>query len=365
MEKRKNLAVVCLTAAFLLGFLIWGLCKPDDAVSVSERRKLAQKPELTLSSVLRGEFMTKFETYTLDQFPLRDSFRRLKAVTLLDVLREKDNNGIYLADGYAAKLDASIDKASVQHAADRFQLVYDRYLAGTDAKVYAAVIPDKNAFLARQNGYPAYDPADLSALLAQSMPYASMIDLTPALSLDSYYHTDLHWRQEALLPVARTLAKALGVTLTEDYETITVDQPFYGVYCGQSALPLEPEPLRYLTNDTLRGCTVYDYETGSELPVYDLQQLAGEDAYAVFLSGSKALLTITNPAAKTDRELVVFRDSFASSLTPLLAGAYAKITLVDIRYLQPERLGTWLTFDTQDVLFLYSAPVLNSSETIR
>ena len=89
------------------------------------------------------------------------------------------------------------------------------------------------------------------------------------------------------------------------------------------------------------------------------------DAYAVFLSGSKALLTITNPAAKTDRELVVFRDSFASSLAPLLAGAYAKITLVDIRYLQPERLGTWLTFDTQDVLFLYSAPVLNSSETIR
>ena len=186
MEKRKNLAVVCLTAAFLLGFLLWRLCKPDDAVSVSERRKLAQKPELTLSSVLRGEFMTKFETYTLDQFPLRDSFRRLKAVTLLDVLREKDNNGIYLADGYAAKLDASIDKASVQHAADRFQLVYDRYLAGTDAKVYAAVIPDKNAFLARQNGYPAYDPADLSALLAQSMPYASMIDLTPALSLDSF-----------------------------------------------------------------------------------------------------------------------------------------------------------------------------------
>ena len=48
-----------------------------------------------------------------------------------------------------------------------------------------------------------------------------------------------------------------------------------------------------------------------------------------------------------------------------VAGAYAKITLVDIRYLQPERLGTWLTFDTQDVLFLYSAPVLNSSETIR
>lgn len=365
MKKIRNILTLALSGLFLAGFLLAAILTPDRTDSLSERRKLAQRPALRASAVADGTYMTAFEKYSLDQFPLRDSFRRLKAVTLLDVLREKDNNGIYVADGYAAKLDPSIDEASVQHAADRFQLVYDRYLAGTDAKVFAAVIPDKNAFLARQNGYPAYDPADLSALLAQSMPYASMIDLTPALTLDSYYHTDLHWRQEELLPVARTLAEALGVTLTEDYETITADQPFYGVYCGQSALPLEPEPLRYLTNDTLRGCTVYDYETGSELPVYDLQQLAGEDAYAVFLSGSKALLTITNPAAKTDRELVVFRDSFASSLTPLLAGAYAKITLVDIRYLQPERLGTWLTFDTQDVLFLYSAPVLNSSETIR
>ena len=47
MEKRKNLAIVCLTAAFLLGFLVWSLLKPDDTVSQSERRKLAQKPELT------------------------------------------------------------------------------------------------------------------------------------------------------------------------------------------------------------------------------------------------------------------------------------------------------------------------------
>ena len=106
MEKRKNLAVVCLTAAFLLGFLVWSLLKPDDTVSQSERRKLAQKPELTAASVLNGTFMTDFESYTLDQFPLRDGFRRLKAAVLLDMLREKDNNGIYLADGYAAKLEA-------------------------------------------------------------------------------------------------------------------------------------------------------------------------------------------------------------------------------------------------------------------
>ena len=365
MEKRKNFAVVCLTAAFLFGFLVWSLLKPDDTVSQSERRKLSQKPELTAASMLNGTFMTDFESYTLDQFPLRDGFRRLKAVVLLDVLREKDNNDIYLADGYAAKLEYPLDEASVRHAAERFQAIFESYLSGTDAKTYEAVIPDKGAFLAAQNSYPALDYGALSALLQESMPYAEPIELMPALSLDSYYRTDLHWRQEALLPVAERLADAMGAELSAQYDTVTADTPFYGVYCGQSALPLAPDTLRYLTNETLRGCTVYDYETDSTGPVYDLAALEGEDSYSVFLSGSKSLLTLTNPNADTDRELVIFRDSFASSLAPLLVSAYAKITLVDIRYVQPERLGRWLTFDSQDVLFLYSVSVLNHSETLK
>ena len=48
-----------------------------------------------------------------------------------------------------------------------------------------------------------------------------------------------------------------------------------------------------------------------------------------------------------------------------LTEAYAKITLVDIRYVQPERLSSWLTFNSQDVLFLYSVSVLNHSETLK
>ena len=107
MEKRKNWLVLCLTAGFLLVFALWSICKADDARSVSERRALAQRPELTAKSVWDGTFMTKFETYTLDQFPLRDAFRSLKAHVQLDVLRQKDNNGIYVADGYACLLYTS------------------------------------------------------------------------------------------------------------------------------------------------------------------------------------------------------------------------------------------------------------------
>ena len=72
----------------------------------------------------------------------------------------------------------------------------------------------------------------------------------------------------------------------------------------------------------------------------------------MYLSGAKALVTIENPKAETGRELIVFRDSFGSSVVPLLVADYAKITLVDIRYIQPDMLGQFLEFHGQDVLFL-------------
>ena len=76
-------------------------------------------------------------------------------------------------------------------------------------------------------------------------------------------------------------------------------------------------------------------------------------------------MTVTNPAADTDRELVIFRDSFGSSLAPLLIEDYAKITLVDIRYIQSDFLGQFIEFDGQDVLFIYGTTILNDSFTLK
>jgi len=72
-------------------------------------------------------------------------------------------------------------------------------------------------------------------------------------------------------------------------------------------------------------------------------------------------LEITNPNVNNGKELVIFRDSFGSSLTPLLLDGYSKVTLVDIRYIASDLIGDYITFDDQDVLFVYSTSVLNSS----
>jgi hypothetical protein len=120
-----------------------------------------------------------------------------------------------------------------------------------------------------------------------------------------------------------------------------------------------------MESQLLKDCTVYDFESGKTGTVYDMEKLTSKDLYDVYLSGSRSLLTIENPHGTHGKELIVFRDSFGSSMVPLLVQDYAKVTLVDIRYIQIDVLDRFLEFNGQDVLFLYSTLVLNNSSTIK
>ena len=352
--------------------LLWGALTcaawfgPAEDFSDTERRKLAQFPKLNTQTVLDGKFMTEFESYTLDQFPLRDSFRRLKALFHYNALGQKDNNDIYIADGYAAKLEYPLNEVSVSNALGKFNAIYDRYLGGSE-KIVVSVVPDKGYYLAEANGYPAMDYAALFEAVRQGMSWAEFADITADLEAGDYYRTDTHWRQEQIVDAAEALCKALGADRfrEEELTPVAVERPFYGVYYGQAALPMDGEQMTVLENEILKNCTVYNHEIGKTTGIYDWEKLDSRDLYDVYLSGAAALLTIENPNAKTDKELVVFRDSFGSSIVPLLLKDYRTVTVVDIRYLASDYLGNFLDFHGQDVLFLYSALILNDSGTLK
>ena len=159
------------------------------------------------------------------------------------------------------------------------------------------------------------------------------------------------------------LTSRLPDTAEESLHTLAGE--FCGSYWGKTAEPLAADVLSYITSPLLDGCAVYDYETDSTGSVYDLT--AAEKApYDLFLSGSKALLRIENPAAGNDRTLIVFRDSFGSSLIPLLAQGYGTVYAVDIRYLATDALARVVTFPEEaDVLLVYSATVLQNSVTLK
>lgn len=365
-KKIRAIGAACLVAIWAgLTALAW--FGPDQAESVSERRPLEQWPGITGESLWSGSFMEDFGDYSLDQFPLRDPFRQIKSLFHYYALQQKDNNGIYIADGYAVKMEYPLNTTSVNYAMNRFQHIYDTYLKDSGSKVIFAPVPDKGYYLAEENGYLSLDYEKMFAMLRENMPWAEFVDITDCLDASDYYYTDTHWRQEHLLDVAGKLSEALGVTppKAEDFTVTQLDTPFYGVYYGQAALPMNPESIYLMESQLLEDCQVYDHETGKYTPVYNLEKMSSRDPYEVYLSGTRALLTIENPNASTDRELVVFRDSFGSSLVPLLVQDYAKVTLVDIRYVASDFVGQFVDFHGQDVLFLYSTLVLNSSSTLK
>lgn len=358
---RICIAIVGLVFASLV-FAAWVL--PPKEFSDSERRKLAQFPEFSLAAVRDGSFVEKFERYAQDQFPMRDTFRTVKAFLAYDMFRQLDNNGIYLQDGYAAKLEYPLDEDSVHHAANRFGYIYENFLADKNVEAYLSIVPDKGYFLAGKNGYLGMDYEKLFSIMQDRMPYAAYIDICGTLDITDYYQTDPHWRQERIVDAAEKIVAGMGNAFSVKYMQKALERPFYGVYYGQSSLPLPAETIYYLTNDVLDGCKVTNHEEGTVGGIYDMDKAAGKDPYEIFLSGARSLMTIENPDCENGRELIVFRDSFGSSIAPLLVEGYAKVTLVDIRYLRVDYLDKVLTFDGQDVLFLFSTSVLNHSETL-
>ena len=273
---------------------------------------------------------------------------------------------VYVYQGYAVTTEAAYDQKSLDYAARKFQQLYDSCLTGNDGHIYLSVVPDKGSFTVPQEGYtPASAQETAEALLAQ-LDFVQYVDIAPGLTLEDYYRTDPHWRQECLVATAQTLAQAMGVPLAGDFQENTIDTPFYGAYMEKADEPLTADTLRYLTSDVLDACTVYDYETDAQEPLYDLAAVDTDTPYDLYLQGSRSLLRIDSPLSATDRTLVVFRDSFGSSLIPLLAESYRTIYAVDIRYLSSQLLGRFLSFDgSEDVLFLYSTMVLQNSRTMK
>lgn len=352
--KIKNYITVMIMACFFLFFFVWNLFGEKADYSESERRVLAKFPSITCETVLSGTFTQKFEEYAVDAFPMRDKWRTMKAYVRTGLFMQADNHSIYTADGHISKMEYPMNREMVDYAISLFSKVRELYLKNNN--VYLGVIPDKNSFLAEKNGYLSMDYEEFSAYMKAGMDYATYIEIADLLEMSDYYYTDTHWRQENIVDVTERIAEAMGVCSDQEYEVYELEVPFYGVYSGQSALFHEPDVIRYLTNDTIEQLKVE-----GATAVYDRKKANGKDPYEMFLSGNQPVVTITNPENRSGKRLILFRDSFGSSIAPLFANGYSEIVMVDLRYISSDLLGQYVDFEGADVLFLYSTILLNNS----
>ena len=370
-DKIKDLSLIIIFIIIIFGTFLMNIVVEDTAVSKSERKALQQFPEISVKTIKDKTFMNKFETYTSDQFVGRDAYRKLKAFVVFNIFRHSDNNDIYIVDGQASKYVSKINESAINTAIKGYNHVYDTLLKNS-SNVYFSIIPDKNYFIAEENGYPSIDYEELVKKFNDNLnSEIKYINLFDSLNINDYYTTDIHWRQEKINDVVKKLAEEMNFETGNINYTGNVLEGFYGVYYGQSALPLDSEDLIYYTSEEFDGVTVKVLDEMrsaqgitkfDEVDMYSLQKYNGTDPYDVYLHGPKQLIVIENKNASSNKELVIFRDSYTSSLAPLLVESYAKITLVDLRYIA----NTFITEEmvefkeNQDVLILNSIDVLNS-----
>ena len=321
---------------FLLYFMILGVITKDQEISKEERRKLTQFKKIELSTIFSDDnYFSYLNDYFTDQFPYRNTFRKIKAIAGTKLFLKNENNNVFEKNGYLFELNTKVNENSINHLLSKINYVSDTYLQNKNK--YFVYIPDKNYYL------------------------------NDDLSLDSYYKTDIHWKNEKLEKVVNKIGTKLNFNITFPNINNTYS-PFYGSLYARISTNIKADTLNYLTSDIINNASVFNYEKKEIQSVYTQKNLTNVDSYDVFLSGATPLLIINNNMSNNNRELIIFRDSFGSSITPLLIEAYKKITVIDLRYIGSKNLKEIeeISFNSvNDIIFLYSIPVINNSFAIK
>ncbi len=354
MEKIKNIIISIFFVLFISIIFILNLITKDQDISISERRKLEQFPKFTINTIINGTAFKKFDKYTTDQFIKRDDFRNIKANIQLK-LRGNYNN-LYIYNDYIVEQLYPLNIDSVNNVVDKINYIKNTYLKNNN--IYLSIIPDKNYFINQNN--LKFDYQYMVDLLKKTdIKYINIFD---DLKLENYYYTDSHWKIESLDKVVNKLRLEMNFNISS-YNIEEISK-FKGVYASRLPINLKEDTIKILHNDIIDNSVIYDYESKKHDKIYNYSKLDSYDKYDIYLSGEKALIEI-NTNSTSNKELIIFRDSFGSSLIPLLTNGYKKIIVVDTRYIFPKILSKYIDFNNKDVLFIYSSSLINNSYTLK
>jgi len=343
---------------FVLNFII-----PEPAVLESERRIPAKFPEISINAITTGAFMSGFDDYAADRFVFRDFFRMIHATQILDIYRQTDKSGLYRCNAVGIGEFKRVDTAAFRQTAERINRAA-ALVADLNMNVYYSIVPDKSVFAERY--YPGFNLSIAEPILFDVLGEYNYIRVMDDLGADAFYKTDLHWDQSKISNVTKNILSGMGANpIPGNYPVVTVGE-WNGVYAGQLALPTAPDIMTYVDVPGLSVKYLNDrtleFEEG---PLYDMDRFNGVDPYDMFLRGPQPLIIIENPSVP-ERELYLFRDSFGSSLAPLMTEAYSKITVIDLRYINLQVLEMIFEFTPgSDVLFIFSSQIFNNPSIVQ
>ena len=350
-------AAVTAGLAVLLVMGILAACGFGGDFSGWERRNLAAPPEPPVLNAWKTDRQT--ETYLADHIPFRQALVAADSVGLYLTGRNTRLNS-YLVAGAVVEPPVPSDPVTAGDLERRLGRL--ARLADQAGVPWFILTPETHGSLltGRMSAPLAAEYAretDLQALVTATGHRVPMPEAFAVRPDRMYYRTDHHWTLAGAYQAYLALGGALGYEpLPLEGFHVTEYPSFHGTTLSRSGLPplwsdtlvcAEPDSPVTLTMSDPDGTT-----TAQRLIFPD--DAAGWDGYGVYLHGNHGLLVIQRPSAPAGT-LIVFKDSFANCLLPLLSAHYRRVIAVDARYSDgvfSDALA--MSGDTAAILYVYS-----------
>lgn len=356
----KDKLMVIIFISILAFFSIGYIALEDSTISSTERRNLMTLEKLNTYSLVDASFSGEMEKYMLDQVPFRDTLRTLKAKVVIDGLQQLDTNGLYFKEGHWFKQDGTYHQKNIDIFCKAMQEIFDTYPMANN---YVGIVPDKSYYIQDKNPF-VYDYTRATNYI-QTKLKSTYLELSKRLSSSSYYYSDPHVKQEAYLSILPYFKQTLQLGNDSSEYTRHSYQPFYGAYSGQAIYNDKYDILQYYSNETIDTTKVTHIEYPDKTKVYDQDGLTKIDSYTVFMSGPSAFCKIENPKATNTKTALLIRDSYGSSLAPLLIEEYQTIYMIDLRYVSFSQAKEYLPSSIDDILVFYGMQSINQSSNIK
>lgn len=361
-------AMVVLLGGIAL-FVLLGLLAPDREFSQGENRKLAQKPELSLSALAEGKFFEDLGSYLADQFPGRDMWIGLN-LKMNRFFGQKETGGVYLCrDGYLIQAPGEPDEANL----DRNIRAINRFGARhSGLRITMSIIP--NAATIHADRLPANAPvrdqrADLADLQSR-ITGAVFADVTETLEKYSdeylFYKTDHHWTSLGAGRAFTALAPTLGISAPplDSYTVYPVSDSFEGTLSSRTGSHAARDRVDIYVPKTEVSYSVNYVDSQKRVAsLYNRAALEQKDHYTVFFGGNHSRVDITT-TAETGRCLLLLKDSYANCFVQFLYPHYDRILMVDPRYYYGDLENLISSQSVTDVLYLYNLDTFLSDSSL-
>ena len=214
--KNMNLITIIIFIVIIFGLSISSIFKEPGEISMSERRKLAQSPEISMEEIFNGNFTEGYRDFLQDQAVFREEFRAVKSFVERMILLKKENNEVYIVDNNLFDKFYGINQRYIDRAAT---LINDIISSIDSDRIYLSIIPSKAQMLDKSK-YLLTDQNIIADYLKQNVnsTYVDLMDIATKGNENLFYITDHHWTTDGAIRAYKKIITAMGYDLIDDYD---------------------------------------------------------------------------------------------------------------------------------------------------